>query len=470
VLVKIIALRLVRSRKTEGKRMPEEEQLREQVRELIANIYELRKRDLKFIPSESMVHYAGRVIDERELISAVDAILDGWWTYGKYTLRFEGELARTIGAKFRALLTNSGSSANLLAVSTLMSPQLRPADRLKPGDEVITLALAFPTTFNPIIQNQLVPVLVDVDVGTYNIRIEELEKSVSEKTKAIFVTHTLGNPNDMDAIMDFAQEHNLYVLEDSCDALGSKYDGKYVGTFGAFGTFSFYPAHHITTGEGGALVSADRNLMKIALSLRDWGRACIMPTCDPLHCPDKECPKSMAYDGVFRFQGLPDDFDKRYIYTNIGYNLKATEIQAAIGLAQLRKLPSFIEARKRNFKILYEELKKFENFFTLPQSLPKAEPSWFAFPLTVKKNAPFKRRDIMLWLTKRNIESKILFSGNIIRHPAYTGISYRVSDTLTNTDDIAANSFFLGVYPGIDDEKMKYIISSLNTFMADYGH
>ncbi|HIE18460.1 TPA: lipopolysaccharide biosynthesis protein RfbH, partial [Candidatus Bathyarchaeota archaeon] len=352
-----------------------EETLRDEIFKLVKRIYDLRSATDKFSPSVDMVRYAGAVYNDEEIKNMINAILDGWFGVSKYARRFESRFSRFLGVK-RTIITNSGSSANLLAVSALLSNQLDEKERLKPGDEVITPALTFPTTLNPIIQNGLVPVFLDVDLETYNIRAGDLEKTLSEKTRAIFVPHTLGNPNEMDALCNFAEDHDLFLIEDACDALGSKYDGKYVGSFGDFGTFSFYPAHQITMGEGGAVVTSDRKLADIVLSLRDWGRACVMPICDPSRCPDKECSKAIRSEKIFDPCDLPEDYDKRYTFVNIGYNLKPTEIQAAMGLAQLEKLPIFIETRKKNFRLLYDELLKYEDLFVFPRWLSKSEPCW----------------------------------------------------------------------------------------------
>jgi CDP-6-deoxy-D-xylo-4-hexulose-3-dehydrase len=445
----------------------DETALRQEIFKLVREIFQLRSSKTAFRPGKDLVRYAGAVYDHDEVESMINAILDGWFGVGKYARRFERELSEFLGVK-KAVMTNSGSSANLLAVSALLSGQLGGDVRLKPGDEVITPALTFPTTFNPIIQNNLVPVLLDVDARTYNISADDLKKASSSKTKGIFVPHTLGNPNEMDALVDFAEENDLFLIEDACDALGSKYNGRHVGSFGSFGTFSFYPPHQITTGEGGAIVTNDEELSKIASSLRDWGRACVIPVCNPLHCPDKGCPKSVRHEKAAFLDGLPEDYDKRYTYTNIGYNLKPTEIQAAMGLAQLRKLPSFIELRKRNFKFLYDEYKDYEDFLVLPESLPKSDPCWFAFPLTIKKSAPFKRKDVVQWLTKCNVEVKMLFAGNITKHPAYKSIDCRVAQKLMNTDHIMRSSFFLGVYPGMTEEKMKYMVNVFKEFMSKH--
>jgi len=444
--------------------MVSEETLRDEIFKIVKRIFELRSINDKFSPGVDMVRYAGAVYDDEEIKNMINAILDGWFGVSKYARRFESEFSRFLGVK-KTIITNSGSSANLLAVSALLSSQLGEKKRLRAGDEVITPALTFPTTLNPILQNGLVPVFLDVDPETYNIRSEDLEKALSEKTRAIFVPHTLGNPNEMDALCDFAEDHDLFLIEDACDALGSKYDGKYVGSFGDFGTFSFYPAHQITMGEGGAIVTSDRKLADIVLSLRDWGRACVMPTCDPSRCPDRECPKVIRNEKTVNPYGLPEDYDKRYTYVNIGYNFKPTEIQAAMGLAQLEKLPSFIEARKKNFRLLYDELLEYEDFFVLPRWLPKSEPCWFAFPLTVRKDAPFTRREIVDWLTRRKIEAKMIFAGNIIKHPAYRGIQCRLAQDLTSSDYIMWNSFFIGVYPGLTEEKIEYMLEAFRTFI-----
>jgi CDP-6-deoxy-D-xylo-4-hexulose-3-dehydrase len=440
--------------------------LRDEIFQSVKKILKLRRSEETFTPSKDMVRYAGAVYDHDEIEGMVNAILDGWFGVSKYTRQFEAELAKLLGVK-KAAMTNSGSSANLLAISSLFSGQLSEDVNLKPGDEVITPASTFPTTFNPILQNGLVPVLVDVDVGTYNVDTEGLKAALSDKTRAVFLPHMLGNPIDMDFVVEFTKEHSLLLIEDACDALGSKYDGRYVGGFGCFGTFSFYPAHQITTGEGGAIVSNNKKLAETALSMRDWGRECVVPVCDPLHCPDTNCPKAACFEGSVS-SGLPDDYDKRYSYTNIGYSFKPTEIQAAMGLAQLKKLPSFIEARKRNFTVLYEEFEKFESFFVLPEWLPKSDPCWFGFPLTIKEKAPFSRRDVVRWLTKHNIEVKMLFVGNILRHPAYRDVRCRVAQKLTNSDRIIRDSFFLGVYPGLIEEKMKYVTEVVKKFMSKY--
>jgi CDP-6-deoxy-D-xylo-4-hexulose-3-dehydrase len=299
------------------------------------------------------------------------------------------------------------------------------------------------------------------------MRLDNIEKNITNKTKGIMIPHTLGNPNDMDLIMEIAGEHHLKVIEDSCDALGSKFNGKYVGTFGDFGTFSFYPAHHITTGEGGMVVTNNKLLGEIVRSLRDWGRACTMPICEPISCNDPECPRALKSNKK-GLENLPEDYDKRYSYISIGYNLKPIEMQGALGREQLKKLPCFIKKRKENFKILYDEFLKYEDFFILPKWLAKSDPAWFAFPLTVKKNAPFKRKDIIEWYLKNNIEAKLLFSGNIIKHPAYKTIEFRTAEPLKNSEYCMYNTFFLGVYPGLNEEKIKYVLLKTKEFLLKH--
>jgi CDP-6-deoxy-D-xylo-4-hexulose-3-dehydrase len=432
----------------------EEDKIKKQIFKMIEEFYKIKHKKQKFIPEKTKVCYSGRVFDHNELIALTDAILESWFTLGKYGKQFEQTFSNYLKVK-HTILTNSGSSANLLAVSSLTSPQLK--NRLHKDDEVITTAVTFPTTFNPIIQNNLIPVILDVDLGTYNIQVENLDKALSEKTKLIVIPHTLGNPCEMDTIMDFAETHNLYVIEDSCDALGSKYNGEFVGSIGNLGTFSFYPAHHMTMGEGGAIVTNDDILSPIVRSLRDWGRACVCPTCSDRY--DK-CPLKFVDRGE-----LPADYDTRYFYTNIGFNLKPTDFQAALGVEQLKKLPNFIEERGKNFKILYQEFLKYEKYFVLPKSLPKSDPSWFALPLTVKKNQKFNRKDIVRWYEKNKIETRLLFAGNILKQPAYKEVKFRLVGGLKNTDDVMKNTFFIGVYPGLDEEKITYILDKTREFM-----
>ncbi len=409
-----------------------------------------------FTPGESYIRYAGRVYDEKEMISLVDSALDFWLTAGRFAKQFEEEFAKFLGVK-HCILTNSGSSANLLAISTLTSPKLGER-RLKPGDEVITVAAAFPTTVNPIVQNNLVPVFLDVDVGTYNIQADKIEEALTEKTKAIFLAHTLGNPFDLDKVLEICEAYNLWLIEDNCDALGSKYNGKYTGTFGHIATFSFYPPHHITMGEGGALVTDDTQLKKLIESFRDWGRDC---WCEP-GC-DNTCGKRFGW----QLGTLPFGYDHKYIYSHIGYNLKVTDMQAAVGVAQLKKLPRFIEARKRNWGLLYEGLRKYEDYFILPKAADKSDPSWFGFLLTVKENAPFSRNEITNYLEENKIATRLLFSGNIIRHPGFESVKYRVYNNLRNTDITMNNTFWIGVYPGLTKEMIDYELKKFDAFLGD---
>jgi CDP-6-deoxy-D-xylo-4-hexulose-3-dehydrase len=410
-----------------------------------------------FIPSQDYISYAGRVYDETEMISLVDSALDFWLTAGRFANQFEEEFARFLGIK-HCILTNSGSSANLLAISALTSPKLEER-ALKPGDEVITTACAFPTTVNPIIQNNLVPVFMDVDVGTYNILADKIEGALTEKTKAIFLAHTLGNPFNLNKILEICERYNLWLIEDNCDALGSKYNGQYTGTFGHIATFSFYPAHHITMGEGGALVTNDIKLKQIIVSFRDWGRDC---WCEPGH--DNTCGKRFEW----QLGSLPYGYDHKFIYSHIGYNLKVTDMQAAVGVAQLKKLPGFIKARKENYRVLYEEFKKYEDYFILPKATDKSDPCWFGFPLTIKKVAQFSRIEMVNYLEENKIATRLLFSGNIIRHPSFENVKFRVYDNLTNTDFIMTNTFWIGVYSGIGEEEMKYMLEKIRKFMRRY--
>lgn len=432
-----------------------DEILRQLAHNIVKKHYDaVHKRGKDFIPGETHIQYAGRVYDAEEMKALVDSALDFWLTAGRYTKQFEEEFARLLGVK-HCILTNSGSSANLLAISALTSPKLGER-RLKSGDEVITTACAFPTTVNPIIQNNLIPVFLDVDVSTYNIKTEKLENAISTKTKAIFLAHTLGNPFNLDDVLSVCKKHNLWLIEDNSDALGSKYNGRYTGTFGHIATFSFYPAHHITMGEGGALVTNDIQLKRIIESFRDWGRDC---WCEP-GC-DNTCGKRFGW----KLGTLPYGYDHKYIYSHIGYNLKLTDMQAAIGVEQLKKLPGFVKARKRNFKLLYMGLKKYEKYFILPTATPKSDPSWFGFLITVKDDAGFTRDEIVQHLEKNKIATRMLFAGNITRQPAYEKVPYRIYGNLENTDRIMSNTFWIGVYPGLTEEMVEYIMDKIDEFI-----
>ncbi|MBX9668271.1 MAG: lipopolysaccharide biosynthesis protein RfbH [Candidatus Obscuribacterales bacterium] len=433
----------------------EKNELRQKILELVRDFHAQEWPATKFQPGDTFIPYAGRVFDDAELVHLVDASLDFWLTTGRFAARFERQFADYLGNLY-AILCNSGSSANLLAMSALTSPKLK--DRqLVEGDEVITVAAGFPTTVNPIIQNRLVPVFVDVDLATYDANIEEVEAAVGPKTRAIFLAHTLGNPFDIEAIQKIARDNNLWLIEDNCDALGSKYGGKRTGSFGDISTVSFYPAHHITMGEGGCVSTKDPHLKIIIESFRDWGRDCY---CAP--GKDNTCGKRFDW----QLGSLPEGYDHKYIYSHIGYNLKLTDMQAAIGLAQLAKLPDFVEKRKHNWKYLREGLKDFEEHLILPEATKNSDPSWFGFVLTVRPESPVKRRDLVNHLESKKIATRHIFGGNIIRQPAYQNIEMRVVGELKNTDVVMNNSFVLGVYPGIGDDAIDYMIDNCRQFFA----
>lgn len=438
--------------------MRTEKEIREEIFEKVVELYELRRTQAKFIPGETRINYAGRVYDEKEMISLVDASLDFRLTTDRYAKQFEEELARFIGIKY-CLLTNSGSSANLLAVSALTSPKLGER-RLKPGDEVITTACGFPTTLNPIIQNNLIPSFIDVELGTYNIRVAEIEEAITDKTKAIFVPHTLGNPVRLDKILELTSDYGLWFVEDNCDALGSKYMGRYTGSFGHISTCSFYPAHHITMGEGGAVLTDDILLKNVIASFRDWGRDC---WCDP-GC-DNTCGKRFNW----QLGSLPMGYDHKYIYSHIGYNLKVTDMQAAVGVEQLKKLPIFIEKRKQNFKAFNDGLMEYRDYVVLPNSTANSEPCWFGYPILVKDDAPFTRKQIVDYLEDKKVATRMLFGGNLLKQPAYEGLKYRSVDSLMNTNNVMNNLFWIGVYPGLTSDMIKYICEKFNQFMNNYN-
>ena len=438
--------------------MKTQENLKSEIFTKIREYYQLAHKKEDFIPGKSNILYAGRIYDENEMINLVDSALEFWLTAGRFANQFEKEFADFLGVK-HCLLTNSGSSANLLAISALTSPTLG-NKQLKPGDEVITLAAGFPTTVNPIIQNNLIPVFVDVKLGTYNIMCDKIEDAISDKTKAIFMAHTMGNPFNLDAVMEIAQKHDLWVIEDNCDALGSKYNGKYTGTFGHIATFSFYPPHHMTMGEGGALITNDTQLKRLIESFRDWGRDCWCGS----GC-DNSCGKRFEW----QLGELPYGYDHKYIYSHIGYNLKVTDMQAAVGVAQLKKLPSFIVARKKNFKLLYDGLKKYEQYFILPEIEEKADPSWFGFLLTVREGAGFTKNEIVQYLEDNKIATRMLFAGNITRHPCFRDVEYKISGNLLNTDRIMNDTFWIGVYPGLTEEKIKYVLEKFHQWGKVYG-
>lgn len=430
--------------------------IRRDILKKVAEFYHLYHKPQKFIPGKTPVKYAGRIFDQKELINLVDASLDFWLTGGRYTEEFEKKIAKFLPIKY-CMLTNSGSSANLLALSALTSPKLG-TKRLFPGDEVITTACGFPTTLNPIIQNNLIPVFIDIDLGSYNIHTNDVERAITKKTKAIFIPHTLGNPAKLDSLLNIVKKYNLWFIEDNCDALGSKYDGRHTGTFGHIATLSFYPAHHITTGEGGAVLTNDTLLRQILLSMRDWGRDC---WCETGH--DNTCGKRFSQ----KFGNLPSGYDHKYIYSHIGYNLKMTDMQAAIGVAQLEKLSKFTEVRKKNFKSIYYIFKRYDKHLILPKPVPKSEPSWFGFPITVKEGAPFSRNDMVRHLESKGIATRMLFGGNLIKQPAYSNIKYRIFSRLTNTDIVMNSLFWIGVYSGITKDKLKYIKGAVDKFFED---
>jgi CDP-4-dehydro-6-deoxyglucose reductase, E1 len=403
-----------------------------------------------FVPGETPIPVSGKVFDDSEMRLLVDASLDFWLTTGRYAEQFEREFARWWGIR-ECVLTNSGSSANLLALSALTSPKLGDR-RLQPGDEVITLAAGFPTTLAPILQNRLLPVFIDVTVPTYNVDVSQLEAALSPRTRAIFIAHTLGNPYDLDAVTAFAQRHSLWLIEDCCDAVGAEWRGRKVGLFGDLATTSFYPAHHMTMGEGGSILMEKPLLRTLVESFRDWGRDC---WCAP--GKDNTCGKRFDW----QLGGLPCGYDHKYIYSHIGYNLKMTDMQAAVGVAQLAKLAGFIEARRRNFERLHEGLRDVQEFYVLPEATPGSQPSWFGFPLAVRPEAPFTRNQVIRELEGRRIGTRQLFGGNLIRQPAFQDAPHRIAAPLVNTDFILNQVFWIGVFPGITPPMLDFMVDVL---------
>jgi CDP-4-dehydro-6-deoxyglucose reductase, E1 len=426
------------------------EQLRDQILELVREYHGVAFPTRVFIPDQSVVPVSGKVFDHTEMQHLVDSSLDFWLTTGRFAKQFEREFAKWFGVR-SCLLVNSGSSANLVALSALTSPQLGER-RLVPGDEVITAAEGFPTTVNPIVQNNLVPVFLDAHIPTYNIDTTHLEAAISSKTKAIMVAHTLGNPFNLAAVMETAKRHNLWVIEDSCDALGATYNGQKVGTFGDLATVSFYPAHHITMGEGGAVLTNNPLLKKLVESFRDWGRDC---WCEP--GVDNTCGKRFDW----QLGDLPHGYDHKYTYSHIGYNLKLSDMQAAVGVAQLEKLDGFIAKRKENFNYLLEQLCPLENYLILPEATPNSEPSWFGFPITVREDAPISRNTLVQHLEKHKIGTRLLFGGNLLRQPAYKDIEYRLVGSSEQTDRVMNQTFWIGVYPGLTREMLDFIVLSM---------
>lgn len=429
---------------------------RSEIRCLVEEYYREAFKTEVFTPGKTHVRYAGRVFDEAELSSAVDAVLDFWLTASRFTDKFESGLAEYLQLKY-TMLVNSGSSANLLAL-TALSSHLLGDRRLRPGDEVITAAAGFPTTINPIIQNGMIPVFVDIEVGTYNVNPDSVETAIGPKTRAIFLAHTLGNPCDLDAISEIARKHELFLIEDCCDALGSKYKGNNVGTYGQLSTFSFYPAHHITLGEGGAVATDDDNIARAVRSLRDWGRDCYCNSGQ-----NNRCGKRFSE----QYGSLPHGYDHKYVYSHIGYNLKVTDIQAAIGVEQLKKLPAFCERRRSNFSMWQKGFSQWTDSFILPQATADADPAWFAYPVTVKENSGFSRTELTNYLDKNKIETRNLFGGNLLRQPAYQDIAHRVSGSLQNSDTVMNNTFFLGTYPGLSCEMIDYSLSKIGAFLKN---
>ncbi|MFH1861851.1 MAG: lipopolysaccharide biosynthesis protein RfbH [bacterium] len=435
--------------------MKRDAQLRAEILKLVEKYYQERFAGHPFHPGTDPVHYAGRVFDADELVRLVDSSLDFFLTASRYSDQFETDFAEFFGLS-NALLVNSGSSANLVAVSSLTSPKLGDR-RLRTGDEVITVAAGFPTTVAPIVQNHLIPVFVDVNLGDYTAIPTRIEEAIGPKTRAIVMAHTMGVPFDLDTVMRLAREHDLWVVEDNCDALGSRYHGQLTGTFGHLATVSFYPAHHITMGEGGCVLTGDELLGRIARSMRDWGRDC--------YCAGGEnntCGKRFSQ----QFGDLPYGYDHKYVYSHIGYNLKVTDMQAAIGTAQLDKLEGFIARRKFNFQSLHTMLEPYQDRLLLPYGTPNSDPSWFGFVITVGQDAGFSRNDLTRFLEANLIETRNLFSGNLLRQPAFMDIEKRLVGDLTNTDIIMQRTFFIGTYPGIDDLKLEYIGTIFERFMG----
>lgn len=440
-----------------------ERELRELAIQAATNYYNFKYKEGRPFTPGDRIPYAGRVFDEREIINLVDSSLDFWLTTGRFADRFEKEFAEFLGIR-HCSLTNSGSSANLLAFMALTSPKLGDR-RIKRGDEVITVAAGFPTTVTPIVQYGAVPVFVDVTLPTYNIDCTQLEAALSKKTKAVMIAHTLGNPFDLQAVREFCERHNLWLIEDNCDALGSRYlykgEWRYTGTIGHIGTSSFYPPHHMTMGEGGAVYTNDGQLKRLVESFRDWGRDCWCPS-----GKDNTCGNRFGQ----QFGELPFGYDHKYVYSHFGYNLKVTDMQAAIGCAQLEKLPGFIEARKRNWQMLREGLTNLSDSFIMPEPAENSDPSWFGFLLTVREDAGFSREEVVNHLESRGIQTRMLFAGNIIKHPCFDEMrkdqrGFRVVGNLENTDRIMKDTFWVGVYPGMNSSQIEYMIDTIKGFI-----
>ena len=435
--------------------MDAQQDIRHKIAALVDEFAKLKYTPQIFKPGETVIPPSGKVLDAAELKSMVEASLDGWLTTGRFNDAFEKKLRDFLSVKF-LITTNSGSSANLLAFSALTSPKLKER-AIKPGDEVISVAAGFPTTVNPILQFGAVPVFVDVDIATHNIDVTKIEAAISPKTKAIMLAHSLGNPFNLKVILEICKKYNLWLIEDNCDSLGSRYNGQLTGTFGDIGTLSFYPAHHITMGEGGAVFTNNAELKMIIESFRDWGRDCY---CQP--GKDNTCGKRFCW----KLGDLPEGYDHKYTYAHAGYNLKITDMQAACGLAQMDKLEGFIQARKDNFKFLYERLQSCQDFLILPEATPNSDPSWFGFLMTIKPEANIRRVDLLSYLDQEKIGTRLLFAGNLTRQPYMQGRNYRVSGDLTHTDTVMNDSFWVGVYPGLTEEMLDFTATKIESFLG----
>ncbi len=433
------------------------EELRQQILSLTKEYTQLAHAQKEFVPGHSAVPVSGKVFGYEEVVSLVDSSLDFWLTTGRFNAAFEKRLADFLKVRF-ALTCNSGSSANLIAMSALTSSKLD--NPLQPGDEVITCATGFPTTVNPSLQNNLVPVFLDVDIPTYNIRAELIEGAITPRTRAIMVAHTLGNPFDLDTVISVAKKHNLYVIEDTCDALGATYNDKLVGTFGNIGTLSFYPAHHITMGEGGAVFTRDGVLKRVLESVRDWGRDCY---CEP--GVDNTCKRRFQW----KLGDLPQGYDHKYTYSNIGYNLKITDMQAAVGLAQMDRLEDFIAARRRNFDLLSSALKDLEDIFILPKATKNSNPSWFGFPITLREGGSQKRDELVRFLDSNKIGTRLLFGGNLLKQPYMKGRHCRAVGEMTNSDTVMNSCFWIGLYPGLTSAHLDFTVGKLKEFFGRAG-
>lgn len=436
-----------------------EARLRATIKKTVGKVFDEQKKQKKFIPGTTLIQYAGGVFDEKEINASIESLLDGWFGLGEKAEEFETKLAKFIGVK-GSILTNSGSSANLLAIASLMS-YLYPG-HMEPGDEVITSACGFPTTVNPIVFYGLKPVFLDVNPETYNINAHDLEKALTKKTKAVMIAHTLGNPNEMDTIVDFCKKNNLFLIEDNCDGLGSMYDGKKTGSFGILSTQSFYPPHHMTMGEGGAVNYNDLRFSRITLSLRDWGRSC--------WCRGDEKRTWGTCQARFNYRIDGKSYDHKYMFNQLGFNLKPIEPQAAMGVEQLKRMPFFIKKRKQNFARFYKHAKQWEKYFILPVSLPKADPCWFSFPLTIRDGVRFTRHAFTLYLEDHMIQTRPLFGGNITKQHAYarTRVNYRKIGLLKNADRVLHNTLFLGIYPGIGNDEIDYMAQVIEDFLKKY--